>query len=307
MATLQTHARRLARLAPPLSRAAVTGVAAWALRRDARAWFERAQAMVELALDESPPNARVIAKESFARNILFHVDYERFARNSFHWVCKRLRALEVPEADQIAGIVRRHDGPVVYASAHIGCYLAALMRTAQILAPAKPVAVIKRELENDRERRAYRHFRSLGVELELLRVGARPAARALRILQRGGHLVVLFDVHEGFGSGRRSPCELFHRPAALPLGPAALAARSGAMIVPLAVLGDGHAERVVFEQPILPHESPDAMVRSLARCLEGWIRESPGSWMLWPHLGDLWASNSTAANRVSDVREPSQR
>ncbi len=249
--------------------------------------------MIELALSESPRNARSIAKSSLAQNILFHADYERFARNSFRWVTKRLERMEVPDGDLISGIVRRHAGPVIYATAHMGCYLAALMRIGQILELDGPVAVIKRERGNERETRAYRHFAALGIELELLRVGARPAAAAFRTLKRGGNLVLLFDVHEGFGIGHQSPCELFHHRAALPLGPASLAARTGAMIVPLAVLDnvDG-TERVVFGQPILPHEPPETMVRSLAKCLDGWVREVPGNWMLWPHLGSLWAAGA---------------
>lgn len=254
--------------------------------------------MVELALGESPRNARSIAKASLTQNILFHADYERFARNSFRWVTRRLERMDVPDGELIDGIVRRHAGPVIYATAHMGCYLAALMRISQILRPTRPIAVIKRELANEREARAYRHFQAFGVELKLLRVGARPAAAALRTLKRGGNLVLLFDVHEGFGIGHQAPCELFHHPAALPLGPASLAARTGAMIVPVAVLANGDGtERVVFEQPILPHEPPETMVRSLARCLDGWVREAPGSWMLWPHLENLWRAGVPSDSR----------
>ena len=244
--------------------------------------------MVEIALGETPQAAARIARASLEQNLLFHADYERFARNSFPWVLERLEQMAVPDGALISGIVRRHCGGVIYATAHVGCYLAALMRTAQLLKPRGPVAVIKREHANEREALAYRHFAALGIELELLRVGARPAAMAVRTLERGGALVLLYDVHEGFGVGHGSPCTLFDRPAALPVGPARLATKTGAMIVPLAVLTDERGgERVVFEQPILPDQSIESMVEQLALCLESWIRQAPGRWMLWPHLAGL--------------------
>ncbi|MEJ2132617.1 MAG: hypothetical protein P8Y95_13605, partial [Gammaproteobacteria bacterium] len=131
---------------------------------------------------------------------------------------------------------------------------------------------------------------------------------ALRALKRGDYLGLLYDVHEGFGIGPRTPVTLFDRPAALPLGPAALAARTGAMILPLAVLPNGRGgEHVTFEQPILSHEPPTAMVLRLARNLERWIREAPECWMLWPHLGGLWVGKipggdaSTSAATAGDT------
>ncbi len=127
--------------------------------------------MVEIALGETPQNAARIARESLEQNLLFHADYERFARNSFSWVLTRLEPMEVPDGALISGIVRRHRGGVIYATAHVGCYLAALMRIGQFLKPAGPVAVIKREGANAREALAYRHFEALGIELQLLRAG----------------------------------------------------------------------------------------------------------------------------------------
>ncbi|MCZ6870810.1 MAG: lysophospholipid acyltransferase family protein [Gammaproteobacteria bacterium] len=299
MATIKDTARRVSYLAAPISQRAVPWIAAWTCRHDAKDWFSQAKAMVEIALGETPQNAARIARESLEQNLLFHADYERFARNSFSWVLTRLEPMEVPDGALISGIVRRHRGGVIYATAHVGCYLAALMRIGQFLKPAGPVAVIKREGANAREALAYRHFEALGIELQLLRVGARPAAMAVRTLQRGGGLVLLYDVHEGFGVGHRSPCTLFDRPAALPVGPAALAARTGAMILPLAVLTDEQgSERVVFEQPILPDQPIESMVQQLARCLETWIRQAPGRWMLWPHLARLALDPHSRSNAL---------
>lgn len=303
MATLIHTARWLSRLTPLLAERATGGVARWAIHREYEEWFTRARAMVALALGESPDHATRIARKSLEQNLRFHLDYERLARYSLAGARARIEQIDVPEAELVAGILRRHHAGVIYATAHTGNYLAALMRLAQLLRPKRRVAVIKREEANERETRAYRHFAAFGVDIEMLRVGARPAAVALRTLRRGDYLVVLYDVHEGFGIGHRTPVTLFDHPAALPLGPAALAARTGAMILPLAVLPDRQGrERLVFEQPILPHESPPAMVQRLAGNLERWIREAPECWMLWPHLAGLWVTQVPSDDPPGDPR-----
>jgi len=130
--------------------------------------------------------------------------------------------------------------------------------------------------------------RSLGLEVVPLGPGA--GAAALRRLGAGAVVALVCDRDlEGTGV----EVDFFGERTTLPGGPATLALRSGAALVPCAIyFGDGGAHHAVFKAP-LDTARKDRLRADVARVtqevtveLEGFIRQAPDQWHLlqpnWP-------------------------
>jgi KDO2-lipid IV(A) lauroyltransferase len=124
---------------------------------------------------------------------------------------------------------------------------------------------------------------ALGMQVVPLGPGA--AAALLKAL-RSGHVVVLLCDRDLEGNGVE--VEFFGERTTLPGGPAALALRTGAPVIPAFALPlrDGRY-RMVYEPPIDPPaaDDPDAVREFTQRCtdvLEMYVRRHPHLW-LWMH------------------------
>jgi KDO2-lipid IV(A) lauroyltransferase len=130
--------------------------------------------------------------------------------------------------------------------------------------------------------------RSLGMEV--LPLGPTTGAAALRRLREGAVVALVCDRDlEGTGV----EVDFFGERTTLPGGPATLALRSGAVLVPCAIyFGDGGTHHAVFGQPLDTtrhgrlRDDVERVTRALTVELEGFIRRAPDQWHLlqpnWP-------------------------
>ena len=123
---------------------------------------------------------------------------------------------------------------------------------------------------------------SLGMEVLPLTGGARPTFDVLvERLEAGGTLCLLSDRDL---SARGIDVQFFGATARMPAGPASLALRTGATLIPttLSFLDDGW--QVVFH-PEVEHTDVARMTQAVARAFEAAIAEHPQDWHM---LQRLW-------------------
>jgi KDO2-lipid IV(A) lauroyltransferase len=129
--------------------------------------------------------------------------------------------------------------------------------------------------------------RSFGFEVVPL--GRHAGAATARALKANHVLALLCDRDL---DGRGTEVEFFGERTTLPAGPATLAIRSGAPILPTAIYFDGTRRRGVVRPPLdtarqgTLREDVARITQDLAYALEGLIREAPEQWHLlqpnWP-------------------------
>jgi KDO2-lipid IV(A) lauroyltransferase len=145
------------------------------------------------------------------------------------------------------------------------------------------VAQIYRAANNPWIDRMITRFR--GDAGELIPKGAVAARRAIAVLRQGGHLTMLADQKMNDGI----PVSFFDRPAMTPSALAALALRFDCDVLPARVerLAGARFRLTVFPALPLPrsgdhHADVAALMGSVNRTLEGWIRDRPEQWF-WLH------------------------
>lgn len=129
--------------------------------------------------------------------------------------------------------------------------------------------------------------RSLGMNV--VGLGPEAGSASLRALRANQILCLLCDRDIGGGG---IEVDFFGERTTLPAGPATLAFRTGAPLLPTAIYFDGESHRAVVEPP-LPVERHGSLrediarvTQDLAHALEGLIRVAPEQWHLmqpnWP-------------------------
>jgi KDO2-lipid IV(A) lauroyltransferase len=128
------------------------------------------------------------------------------------------------------------------------------------------------------------------------------ALAILRHLRRRGTLAVLADQDSRRNHGIF--VDFFGRPAYTPSGPASLARRTGAPLVPVVIVrneANPHRHQILMAEPILPNPALDEdedirrMTQAYTTILEDWIRAHPAQWV-WIH--DRWHHRPGARIRV---------
>ena len=138
------------------------------------------------------------------------------------------------------------------------------------------------------------------VGLHIVPLDADAGGTLLRTLREGKLVGLLCDRDIGGGG---VAVEFFGETTTLPAGPAALALRTGAPILPTAVYaGPGRMHTAVIQGPVPAErtgrlrEDVARVTQSVATALEGLIRRAPDQWYMfnpnWP--SDRCASSSTA-------------
>ena len=141
---------------------------------------------------------------------------------------------------------------------------------------------------------------SLGMEVLPLTGGARPPFEVLaERLQAGGTLCLLADRDL---SARGVDVSLFGAATRMPAGPASLALRTGATLVPVTLSFRPDGWQVVFH-PEVAHTDVATMTQQLADAFAGGIAAHPADWhmlqRLW--LDDLPADDPRRASRSADA------
>jgi len=193
--------------------------------------------------------------------------------------------------DSRARAAYAHGKGVVFITGHFGYWeLQALVHAVRV----EPVAVLGRALDNPHLNRLLERIRQRTGNTVIYRRGT--IRRALRTLQEGHGVAVLIDQHI---IGREAIyVDFFQQPAATTPMVAALALRTGAVVVPVFALPMGAGRyRMVYEPAIAPPESSgaDAVREFTQRCtdvLEMYVRRHPELW-LWMHR--RWRTATSAA------------
>jgi Kdo2-lipid IVA lauroyltransferase/acyltransferase len=148
----------------------------------------------------------------------------------------------------------------------------------------RPIGVLARSLDNARLNGLLERIRTATGNHVIYRQGA--VRRVLKTLAAGEGVAMLIDQH------MHSPdaiwVSFFRRPAATTSTLAAIAIRTGAVVIPVfAHPLPGGRYRFVYESPVQPPagDGPDAIREFTQRCtdvLEMYVRRSPELW-LWMH------------------------
>ncbi len=131
---------------------------------------------------------------------------------------------------------------------------------------------------------------SLGMRVVPLTGGERPSSAVLRDwLDDGGSACLLVD--RDFGRGG-VPVTFFGRPTTMPSGPALLADRTNAAVIPATCQFNGRGWRIVFH-PEVPVAGTDRLRDRVASAMQGVadaftasIADQPEDWHM---LGRIWA------------------
>jgi len=163
-----------------------------------------------------------------------------------------------------------------------------------------PLAVVARALDNPALDRRMCAFRAMAGNRVIYK---RDALReVLRTLHAGQAVAILIDQNVQEKDGIF--VDFFGRPAATTSALAALALRTGAVVVPVFALPlPGGRFRMVYEHPVEPPPSddPDAIREFTQRCtdvLEMYVRRYPELW-LWMHR--RWRDVEPKGERVAGM------
>jgi KDO2-lipid IV(A) lauroyltransferase len=251
-----------------------------------------------------------LGPEALARSV--DETFESYAR---YWLESfRLPSLSASEVDagfsytgfeHIAEARARGTG-VIVALPHLGGWEWAAFWLALI--PKVPVTAVVEALEPPELFEWFVDYRrSLGMNV--VPVGPHAGTEVVHAI-RDGHVVCLLCDRDLSGTGIE--VEFFGETTTLPAGPATLAIRTGAPLVPAAVLFTEHGRRCVLEPP-LPVERRGKLradiariTQDLARALEGLIRRAPEQWHLmepnWP--SDIAAREALVAGPAPTTTIP---
>ncbi len=147
-----------------------------------------------------------------------------------------------------------------------------------------PNAVLARPLDNPYLHRLLERIRTSTGNTVIYRQGA--VRKMLRELASNGGIALLIDQH--LHTPDAIDVDFFQRPAATTSALAALALRTGAVVIPVFALPlPGGRYRLIYEHPVDPPraDTPDAIREFTQRCtdvLEMYVRRHPEMW-LWMH------------------------
>ena len=184
----------------------------------------------------------------------------------------------------------------IFASPHVGNYDAGGAWLAASGYPA--TAVVERLRPAELYERFARYRRALGLELLPLDDGAETLRGVIRAL-RGGRLACLVCDRDLTGGGLE--VRLFGATAMMPGGPASIALRTGAPLLPCGVYHDRWPGRwrAVVHPPLEPELSGDArkdtlaLTQRLAAEFEGLIAAAPDQWhVLSPYFEEAVESGA---------------
>lgn len=230
--------------------------------------------------DASPAQIRALSKAAMRSYLRYWYEAFRLPAMSEQDIIGRTRSegIEVLEKTVAGG------RGVVAALPHMGNWDHA---GAWITLRGTPLTTVAERLRPDELFRRFTSFREgLGMEVLALDDGAQTVATLARRLRAGGLVCLLAD-RDLTGNG--VDVEIFGAPARFAAGPAALAERTGAALMPVTLWYEGPLWHIRVHSEIEPPahggraERAGAMTRELAGVFQGAIAEHPEDWhMLQP-------------------------
>lgn len=190
----------------------------------------------------------------------------------------------VDPADLLHASARSGDG-VVFALPHSGNWDHA---GAWLVGQGIPFTTVAERLRPEQLYDRFVAFRQgLGMEVLPLTGGEQPFAVLEQRLRAGGALCLLADRDL---SARGVDVDFFGARARMPAGPAALAVRTGATLVPVSLSFRPEGWRAVFH-PAVAHSDVPTMTQRLADAFARGIAEAPADWHM---LQRLWLDDLAA-------------
>lgn len=229
-----------------------------------------------------------LARKTYQYFGKYLVDFFRFSALSPDWIRQMISLEHLDYLRQSADTGRG----VLAVTAHFGNWelggavMASLGYCVNAVALPQRMEKINRLFQNQRTKRGMR----------VIQLGASPFGTA-RCLKRGELVALLAD--RDF-SGRAEPIEFFGHPARMPSGPAWLAMKTHALVLPgflLRQVDDSFLLR--FHPPIDPdvEGSVEAVRQKICRGLEREIGENPYQWFIFD---DFWAARSNDKQGVQE-------
>ena len=187
--------------------------------------------------------------------------------------------------DSIERAVRSGTGPILVMP-HLGTWEWAAWWLA--LVPGLKVTAVVEPLEPPEVFEWFTSFRQR-LGMDIIPLGPDAGGRLVSAIKRGD-VVCLISDRDVVGTG--VVVEFFGERTRLPAGPALLALRTGAPLIPAAVYWRGHARHAIAQPPLDTRRlggirgDVTRVVQDYATALEGLIRAAPEQWHLmspnWP-------------------------
>jgi phosphatidylinositol dimannoside acyltransferase len=283
--------------------AAAAGNAAHDLTADKRALVRENVGHV-LHLPADHPRVRRAARRAFRNYAKYLVDVMRLDTLTAEQV-EKLVAIDNLE---LLDVARAAERGVLLCTVHIGGM--------DLIAPALHRFGHEMHVVADDTTygRLYDHLKEIRARHGMTLIGWRSLRGLFRALKAGSNLVLFCD--GGYRDGD-VPVELLGEPTTFPAGPAALSARSGAPMLPVACIRLGNDRFRTWGLPLITaaNDSPAETYRAtqaLADALGRAIAEDPGQWYMfrpvWPQTdADRARARAAldAARRGEDWTKPS--
>jgi KDO2-lipid IV(A) lauroyltransferase len=143
-------------------------------------------------------------------------------------------------------------------------------------ATGMPLLTVAERLRPERLYDEFVAFREgLGMRILPLTGGEDPRPQLEEWLRAGGFVCLLADRHLG---GAAVEVEMCDRPISLPVGPALLAQRTGATLLPTTTAYDGPRLRITFHEPVRVAHELRTPTQQIADAFTTALREAPQDW-----------------------------
>ena len=150
-------------------------------------------------------------------------------------------------------------------------------------ATGMPVLTVAERLRPERLYDEFVAFREgLGMRILPLTGGDATTAQLEQRLREGGFVCLLADRHLDRASVEVTLCG---RPVRLPVGPALLAQRTGAALVPTTTAYDGPRLRITFHEEVAPGD-PQQTMQQVADAFTTALRDDPADWHMLQRIFD---------------------
>lgn len=215
---------------------------------------------------------------------------------------RMLRKLDIPRSRGL-----------VLATIHMGDYLGALFAIARELS-GRPMMIVRRRPLAERDLAVFAKLTHLGVDTEVVVTTERCAAlRLARGVSRGACAIMFYDLHAGFGS--TSSVRFLGQHVRWVEGPARVAARSNALLLPFVTFEDPSTRKDVlhfapavdFERQNVPAAERSAVLRWMASFAEIHVRRVPDQWLHWSQFPAMAAPDARPERREADPQHLSPR